>query len=49
MALICTLSPWPAPTTVFLMAFGAYSAIGDAEKRRHQHGDAAGLAELQRG
>ena len=27
MALICTLSPWPAPTTVFLMAFGAYSAM----------------------
>src|SRR4029077_6845271 len=26
-ALIWTLSPWPAPTTVFLMAFGAYSAM----------------------
>ena len=27
MALIWTLSPWPAPTTVFLTAFGAYSAM----------------------
>src|SRR4029078_12887893 len=25
--LICTLSPWPAPTTVFLTAFSAYLAI----------------------
>ncbi len=24
---ICALSPWPAPTIVFLMRFGAYSAI----------------------
>src|SRR5262245_23412243 len=23
---ICTFSPWPAPTTVFFMTFGAYSA-----------------------
>ncbi len=28
MALIWPLSPWPAPTTVFFTAFGAYSAIG---------------------
>ena len=27
MALIWTLSPWPAPTTVFFTAFGAYSAM----------------------
>ena len=27
MALIWPLSPWPAPTTVFFTAFGAYSAI----------------------
>ena len=36
MARICALSPWPAPTTVFLTAFGAYSAMVSAEQRRHQ-------------
>ena len=30
MALIWPLSPWPAPTTVFFTAFGAYSAIEHA-------------------
>ena len=49
MALIWTLSPWPAPTTVFLTAFGAYSAMVTPSRDGHQHGDATRLAELQRG
>ena len=47
MALIWPLSPWPAPTTVFFTAFGAYSAIEQPEQRRHQQRDAPRLAELQ--
>ena len=45
---ICCFSAWPAPTIAFFTAFGAYSATGNAGPRRHQHGDAARLPELQR-
>ena len=45
---ICRLSPWPTPITAFLTAFGAYSATASPAQRRHQHGDAARLPELQR-
>ena len=45
---ICCFSPWPTPMTAFLTALGAYSATVQPGKRRHQHGDAARLAELQR-
>ena len=44
---ICAFSPWPAPTMVFFTRLGAYSATGNAGERRHQHGDAARLAELE--
>ena len=44
---ICAFSPWPAPTTVFFTTLGAYSATVSPALRRHQHGDAARLPELQ--
>ena len=44
---ICAFSPWPAPTTVFFTRLGAYSATVKPASRRHQHGDAARLAELE--
>ena len=45
---ICALSLWPAPTMVFFTRLGAYSATSMLGARRHQHGDAARLTELQR-
>ena len=48
MAWICFFSAWPAPTTVFLMTLGAYSAIAQAPLGRGQQRHAARLAQLQR-
>ncbi len=45
---ICALSPWPAPTIDFFTRFGAYSATLKPGLRRHQHGDATRLPELER-
>ena len=47
-ARICGFSAWPAPTIVFLTAFGAYSATRQPRARRNQQRDAPRLAELQR-
>ena len=44
---ICAFSPWPVPTMVFFTRLGAYSATSNAGDRRHQHGDAARLPELE--
>ena len=38
----------PRRRSVFFTRFGAYSATRDSGARRHQHGDAARLAELER-
>ncbi len=46
--MIWFLSAWPAPTTVFLTWFGRIFGNRNAEHRGRKHGDAAGLAELQR-
>ena len=46
---ICAFSQWPAPTMVFFTRLGAYSATAQPGNGRHQHRDAARLAELERG